>query len=72
MQEIILKVRYFERGLSNRFTDFAFDFLDDREVRWRITKNVFHHHGQIIAIQHQNKTPEPINNILFYKATHDL
>ena len=50
MQEINLKVRYFERGLSNRFTDFTFDFLDDREVRWRITKNVFHHHGQIIAM----------------------
>ena len=25
--------------LTNRFTDFMFDFLDDREVRWKKTRN---------------------------------
>ena len=35
---------------TNRFTDFTFEFSDDREVRWKKTKNGFHHHGQIIAI----------------------
>ena len=35
---------------NNRFTDFAFDFLDDREVRWKKTKNGYHYHGQIIAM----------------------
>ena len=35
---------------TNRFTDFTlFDFLDDREVRWKKTKNEFQHHGQIIT-----------------------
>ena len=29
----------------NRFTDFTFEFLDDREVRRKKTKNGFHHHG---------------------------
>ena len=29
----------------NRFTDFTFEFLDDREVRWKKTKTGFHHHG---------------------------
>ena len=24
---------------NNRFTDFTFDILDDREVRWKKTKN---------------------------------
>ena len=35
---------------SNRFADFTFDFLDDREVRWKKTKNGYHYHGQIIGI----------------------
>ena len=35
---------------TNRFTDFTFEFSDDREVRWKKTKNGFHHHCQIIAI----------------------
>ena len=35
---------------NNRFTDFTFDFLDDREVRWKKTKNGYHYHGQIIAM----------------------
>ena len=35
---------------TNRFTDFTFGFLDDKEVRWKKTKNGFYHHGQIIAI----------------------
>ena len=36
---------------KNRFTDSTFGVLDDREVlRWKKTKNGFHHHGQIIAI----------------------
>ena len=34
---------------TNRFTDFTFGFLDDREVRWKRAKNGFDHHGQIIA-----------------------
>ena len=29
----------------NRFTDFTFEFLDDREVRRKETKTVLHHHG---------------------------
>ena len=33
---------------TNRFTDFTFGFLDDGELRWKKTKNGFHHHGQII------------------------
>ena len=37
---------------TNRFTNFNFDFLGDREVRWKITKNELHHHGQILAIWH--------------------
>ena len=35
---------------TNRFTDFTLSFLDDREVRWKKTKNGFHRDGQIIAI----------------------
>ena len=35
---------------TNRFTDFTFDFLDDREVRSKKTKNGFHHHVQLITI----------------------
>ena len=34
---------------TNRFTDFTFGWKDDREVRWKKTKNEFHHHVQIIA-----------------------
>ena len=40
---------YMTEKQTNRFTDFTFDFLDDREVRRKKTKNRFHHHGQIIA-----------------------
>ena len=29
----------------NRFTDFTFEFLYDREVRWKKTKAGFHHRG---------------------------
>ena len=29
----------------NRFTDFTFEFLDGREVRWKKTKTGFHYHG---------------------------
>ena len=35
---------------TNGFTNFTFDFLDDREVRWKKTENGFHHHGEIITI----------------------
>ena len=35
---------------TNRFTDFTFGQNDDRDVRWKKTKNGFHNHGQIIAI----------------------
>ena len=34
---------------ANRFTDFTFDFLDDKGVRWKKTKYGFHHHD-VIAI----------------------
>ena len=42
---------------TNRFADFTFGFLDDREVRWKETKNGFHHHGQIYSymVLEQNK-----------------
>ena len=35
---------------TNRFTDLTSEFSDDREVRWKKTKNGFYHHCQIIAI----------------------
>ena len=35
---------------TNRFADFTFGFLDDGELRWKKTKNGFHHHGQIIDV----------------------
>ena len=35
---------------TNRFTDFTFGFLGDREVRWEKTKNGFHYQGQMIAV----------------------
>ena len=34
---------------TNGFTDFMFGQKDNREVRWKKTKNKFHYHGQIIA-----------------------
>ena len=34
----------------NRYSDFKFGFLDDREVRWKKSKNGFHNHGQFVAI----------------------
>ena len=37
---------------TNRFTDFTFGFSDDGKVRWKNTKNGFHHHGQIVAIRY--------------------
>ena len=40
---------------TNRFTGFTFGLKYDRELRWKKTKNGFHHHGQILAWC-QNKT----------------
>ena len=34
---------------TNRFTGFTFGLKYDRELRWKKTKNGFHHHGQILA-----------------------
>ena len=35
---------------TNKFTDFTYGLKDDRELRWKKTKNGFNHHGQITAI----------------------
>ena len=37
---------------TNRFTDFTFGSKEDREVRWKKTKNGFHHHPHIKAKQY--------------------
>ena len=34
---------------TNRFTDLIFGQKYDREVRWKKTKNRFHHHGQVLV-----------------------
>ena len=35
---------------TNRFADFTFGKKYDRKVRWKKTKNGFHHHGKILKL----------------------